>query len=68
MLWPLRRHKLRSLASPFRESSTTPLCLLSPQSPLRWAFVGAPFTYNTVQRGGVLQRKEIFGLAFPARL
>ena len=36
-----RRHKLRSLASPCGESSTTPLCLLSPQS-LKVGFAGAP--------------------------
>ena len=40
---PLRRRKVRSSPFPLiAKTSFTPLLLLSPQNPLRWAFAGAP--------------------------
>ena len=45
-----------SLASPFGERSSAPLCLLSPADPLRWAPPGAPYNYRDASANGTAAR------------
>ena len=45
-----------SLASPFGERSSAPLCLLSPADPLRWAPPGAPYNYRDASANGAAAR------------